>query len=268
MKNVNAIPLVMSLILCACGEGGDGGSDSLLGGSSGEGGSMAGMQILDGKLHILTNNYIRSFSLSSPLRPELIGNTWVIGAETLFNYQDKYLFAGTSTGIISYQLPETDNGDFDDYLLRINQFTHIRAYDPVIAVDGKAYFTTRNGVKGDWSGRNDYIGLLNIQNIDSPYLLAEYNELIEPAGLALRNEILYVCDKVDGLSLFTTEPEYIVPNDNGLRYTLVPLELNDFVACSDVIATDDRLILTSQEGIAQLRIDDGQVTQLSLLRNQ
>lgn len=274
MNFFKVLPFLLGLVLSGCGESssssGSSGSDSQAGGGTGQSGSLAAMQVLDGNLHILTNHNIKSFSLSSPLHPELIGSTSAFEAETLFNYQNEYLFVGTSTGVLIYQQPdaEEDKSTSGDYLNYVNQFAHIRAYDPVIAFSGQAYFTTRDGVEGNLSNFTDYVGLLNIEDMDNPYLLAEYHDLIEPVGLAQRDGILYICDKVDGLSLFTTKPSSEASNNNNLDYTLVPRSINDFVACTDIIATDDQLILTSPEGVAQIRIEYDLVSQLSLIRNK
>lgn len=270
MKFIYRLPLLVTLALSGCGDGSSSGSDVLANGSSGSGtgGSLANMTILDGELHILSNNYIKSFSLESPLAPELIGSGWILDAETLFTYQNQYLFVGTSVGIEIFQPSETPNVEVSDYLQHISSFGHIRAYDPVIASNGSAYFTTRDGNDSGRSDVTDYVGLLDITDINNPNLIAEYNDLVEPVGLALRDNVLYICDRVQGLTLFTKERDLVTQNFNNLPYTLVPKFIDDFVACNDIIATDDQLIVTSAEGITQLRISNNQVTHLSVLRNQ
>lgn len=265
MRRIKPLALSSSLLLLtACG-GSDSSSDpAITYTGTGSAGSLAAMTVADGQLYVLNGEELVSFQLEMPTTPTQVSNTLVFGAETLFNYQDQYLFAGTQVGVEILALPTTEQKQSEQYdLTWVSNFAHIRAYDPVIAFDGQAFFTTRDG-DPDTISDGDHLSALDIGDLTAPSLLADYTELNEPIGLAYLDGDVFVCDKVEGLTLFGLQ-QNDAQLEGELSMQLVRQPLNDFFPCIDVIADEKALILTSEQGVTQLAFVDGELQSLSQL---
>lgn len=281
------VSVTLLLQLGACGDGSSNSGNTYTG--TGSAGSLAAMTTTSGQLHILdANGNAHTFDLTTPMQPTRLNNYAWANGQTLFNYRDSHLLIGRETGVLVYRLPTEVDRDLGRV---VPQFTgridHIRAYDPVIAVDNIAYFTTRDGdpeqltrqdqmSAADISEYIEYVPLtqqeLNNGAVEVPpeaRLLANYSELPEPYGLGYLNEVLYICDGHEGLTQFTVEPipgvdqDQLAEGEFSMQFVRHPL--SEQWPCSDVIATEEGLILTSAEGVAQLQIGPEGLQILSLL---
>lgn len=238
--------LVSSLLLTAC-EGND--SDSISG-TSGQSGSLAAMVVAGGQLHILNNDKVNSFDLSGELILQETAATsnsfW--SAETLMNYQDKYLLIGTDTGVIVY--------DFQNQV-EVSRVSHIQARDPVIASGINGYFTTRDSDDSFGSVR-DTVNIMDLSNVENTTLTYTTEVLKEPLGLALYGEQLFVCDLAAGLSRFT-----IVKNAEGKATELEYISSNANLPCNDIIVRDDLVILIDSFGAIQFTMTNDELNILS-----
>lgn len=280
LKILNKTLLASALLLLnACGSGSESSDSSALGitySGTGQSGSLASMTILNGQLHVIDQSQIKSYSLEEPMAPAKIEYpeiTWVNRAETLFNYNNEYLMIGTEFGVVVLQTSESQEQNFEF----VSEFTHVRAYDPVIAYNGLAYYTTRNG-SDTHSGATDILGLLDISNIESPLQIDEYGELIEPYGLALHNDELYVCDAGESLTKFIfiqvpVTTDSVDANGNPIQSdetqpAFERQELNISQPCYDVIALANHLILTTADGIFQYEIHETGLREMSHILRQ
>ena len=152
------------------------------------------MVVADGQLHILNNELVRSFDLSGEMllqeASESDSRFW--RAETLMNYQDKYLLIGSDSGVIVYDFKNQQE------LSRVN---HIQARDPVIAKGATGYFTTRDEDE-NFQSIQDTVNIIDLTDIENATLVFTSELLKEPLGLALYGDELLVCDKASGLSRF------------------------------------------------------------------
>lgn len=241
---LQAIIIYISSLLIGCGETR---TDSSTGGS-GQSGSLASMVIANERLHLLNNGYLVSFDLSESLvlSSKVKSETHVWDAETIFNYNNEYLLVGTDSSVDIFSLtPENEDLLPAEF---ISSFQHLTARDPVIALQGVAYFTTRDGDESTHTGR-DALGVLDISDITSPIELLTDNTLKEPYGLTLLNNDLYVCDKAAGLSRFN-----IVKDESGKVSELLYQQSYSIYPCNDVIAKGDLLVLIDPESINQVRV--------------
>jgi len=270
--------LASGFVLGACTDQSDTNGSS--GSGQGQAGSLATMTILQNELHILHDNKISSFDITSDeLSPAEIGESQLSSgtAETLFSFGSEHVFVGTTNGVIIQQHKGIESSDSSRFT-HVNTVTHITARDPVVAKDNYAFFTTRDGNE-DLASEADVVGLIDIEDMENATVIFRFADLKEPIGLGWWKEALYVCDANDGLTKFTLE-EVNLADTNQLDRNGVPIltdqlgpglvrqELRDFYPCSDVVATKEILILTSSEGINQLRMTDGTLEVISSINQQ
>ncbi|EWH08119.1 lvivd repeat-containing protein [Catenovulum agarivorans DS-2] len=268
LQQLTACVLALTTLI-GCQEG----SSDSSGSGTGQSGSLAAMTIFQGELVFIDRNTIYSFQLSNKFAPELhIAERTNNNVETVSNYNDEYLMIGTNTGVLIYAKAIAVQ-DRERFAL-VSRISHLRAYDPVIAIGDTAYYTTRNGDTDFNSERTDVVGVIDIGNIESPVIESLYLDLYEPKGLGLHNNTLYVCDKKEGLVKFNVEEIANEANDlvdiDGTPVTdeqtvkgLVRQPLDNSYACNDLIVNGDTLILTSALGIQQLRIENEGLASLS-----
>lgn len=246
--------LVLIVISALCLWGCDGDTSSDVNSSSnssgpGQSGSLASMVIAGDELHILKNDTLKSFDLSGELLVQDLGDAarfWQ--AETLMNYQNKYLLIGTDTGVIVYDFKNNEE------LSRVN---HIEAFDPVTAQGTTGYFTTRSGNER-LQTQQDTVNIIDLSNIEDASLVFTSELLSEPLGLAVYNNELFVCDLASGLSRFE-----IVQEEGEVATELVYISSDANLPCNDIIVRDDLIILVHSGGATQFTMVDNEITILS-----
>jgi hypothetical protein len=129
-------------------------------------------------------------------------------------------------------------------------FTHATACDPVVADDNYAFVTLRSGTRCD--GTTDQLDVIDIKNVTAPKLIKTYT-MTNPFGLALDENLLFVCDGKAGLKVYDrSEPEKL-----ALLQHIVGMETYD------AIAWNKRLLVVAKNGLYQY--DYTQPKQLRLL---
>lgn len=217
--------------------------------TSGVGGSMAQFTITGSYLYVLRSTSITAFNLSGDLCPEQSSVTPVNwNAETIFPYNN-HLFLGTSSGMMIYNL---NNPSAPEY---VSAISHLTACDPVAVQGNRAYVTIRTGT--GCQGFLNQLLVVDITNYNTPTMLAEYN-LVNPHGLGIDGNTLFVCDGSDGLKVFDATDDLTITDNLISHYQ----DINTF----DVIPYNDVLIMASAEGIYQYDYSDPQnIVELSFI---
>lgn len=217
------------------------------------GGSMARFMLVDDYLYVISNeSTVKVFSLNqgsmsmqTSFSPWSDASGWGM-IETLFKVND-YLLIGSSTGMLAYDISNPGSPEY------ISNYSHMNSCDPVVANDDYAFVTLRSGTACG-TGNLDQLDVLNIQNMESPFLINSY-ELNHPHGLAIDspNDLLFVCDGEFGMNIYNIsniERLEFLKNKSGDSY--------------DVIAAYNRLHVIGDGGLIQYGYsENGEVTELS-----
>lgn len=226
------IPLVLFLASCTS----DGNFETI---GEGKGGSMARFTFLKGYLYIVDENSLKTFDISNPDKPDLLGTENVgSGVETIFPYEN-YLFLGTQWGMKIYSV---ENGALPSFL---SDFEHSFSCDPVVVSNGIAYVTLRSGTTCQTG--EDRMEVVDVSDLRSPSLLKTL-PMENPHGLSVSDTVLFVCEGDFGFKVFNIKdranPQLISHYDSIPSY--------------DVIANYSRkqLIITGKDGIFQYDYSD------------
>jgi hypothetical protein len=203
-------------------------------------GSMSQFAIMDNYLYCLDISDIKSFNVSSPTNT-ILGSarrTWA-EPETLFPGGD-YLYVGTTTGMMIYDvaanrvLPE-----------HVSTLEHVRSCDPVVVDEDFAYITLRSG--SDCGGDINQLQVADVSNKYFPDVENTFN-LYDPHGLAIDENLLFVCDGDDGLKIFNAS----IPSDVG------DSELYHYpeIKTRDIILNNGLAIMIAEDGVYQYDYTD------------
>ncbi len=175
--------------------------------ATGIGGSLARFTIAANHLYAVDRSNLMVFGLTQANKPNLTSNIpigWNI--ETIFPYKD-FLFIGSETGMYIFHnaVPATP--------VLLSLFEHARACDPVVTDGDYAYVTLRDGTECE--GFINQLDVVDIKDISKPRLLKSF-PMTHPIGLAVRDNILFLCDDQAGLRIFDkTDPLLIGSNQIG-----------------------------------------------------
>ncbi len=222
-----------------------GGNRTMNFGGNGVSGSLARFIAFGEQLYVVNGQDIRVFDLSDVRDPKegAVINTWR-DIETLFPAQQK-LFVGTTTGMLIYGLENPSSPNF------ISNFNHATSCDPVV-VEGKyAYVTLRGGSAcGGWS---DQLDVIDIENIESPSLVATY-PMTSPGGLGVKNDVIFICDGPDGLKIYDAADKHSIDQNQLAHYP--------DVKAYDVIPLGDVLMAIAEDGLYQYDFSNPENIQL------
>lgn len=156
------------------------------GNQTGQGGSMARFVIKDGWLYCIDITDLIVFDIRNPQKPKLDGRVKLgFGIETLFWY-DYFLFVGSQTGMQIFNAQDVK------VPVKVGEFRHARACDPVVVEGKRAYVTLRSG--NLCGPADDALHIIDITDVKNPLRISSY--LMEgPTGLAVENGNVFVCDK-------------------------------------------------------------------------
>lgn len=172
------------------------------GGGSGTGtaGSFAMMTIVGDYMYVVDGWKLRPFDISYPTAIKEGDYTYLSwDVETIFPGDDGYLYMGTTTGMLIYNIDDPLNP------YREGSISHARACDPVVVQDNYAYVTVRSG--GPCGGDINQLDVVDISNHSSPQLIKSF-ELDNPHGVGIDGTTLFICDGKKGLKVFdATNPE-------------------------------------------------------------
>ncbi|UCG26991.1 MAG: hypothetical protein JSV24_08420 [Bacteroidales bacterium] len=204
------------------------------GASYGVGGSLARFILYEDILYALRENRLKMFDVSLPEEMDFSGAVdigWDL--ETLF-LNENNLFIGTQTGMFIYDLSDPCFPE------KISYYDHIRSCDPVVVEGDLAYVTLRAGtICGGGLNRLDVV---DISNLFQPTLIISYR-MVEPYGLGIDGNILFICDGEDGLKIYDASNPYWIQSRLLAHYT----DLNP----RDVIPVDGVLLMVGLDGFYQ-----------------
>lgn len=231
MKKILYIFLAIS-ILSACQ---DDASPQFSGGEVGGGevlsGSYANMLTLGNFLYVLGNGELKTFDVTDPAKPNLISEqglsfdieSLLINGENLFvgSQQAMYIYTIGADGIPQFR-SETN----------YNEFGEICFSDPIAANQGYAYSTLDNNQTVEdpnstcWRpALEDQLRIYNIEDLENPVNVNTI-PMNDPKGIALDGDILFVCEKSDGLTIFNVAegafPQELYHFEGFSAYDLIP----------------------------------------------
>lgn len=234
MKNLRGLALLLLAMLAILFFFGCESEGNDIGSGEGKGGSLARFTFLKGYLYIVDDVSLKTFDISNPDNPELVGTTEIgSGVETIFPYEN-YLFIGTQWGMFIYSVEDSPVPVF------LSNFEHSYACDPVVVSGNFAYVTLRSGTTCQ-SG-SDRLEVVDVSDLRNPTLLNTLG-MQNPHGLAVSDTLLFVCEGDYGFKVF------------NIKQKSYPVEIAhyDSIPSYDVIANYGRkeLIITGKEGIFQ-----------------
>lgn len=226
------------IFVLADGPGGN--AETGASGDAGIGGSMARFTISQGHLYTIDQYTLKSWNLGSPGNPGLVDEEHVgWNIETIFPYE-KMLFLGSTSGMYIYNISNPSNPAYSAV------FQHANACDPVVVENNIAYITLRNGTR--CQTYTNQLDVVDISNPIDPEFIKSY-PMDHPHGLAVRNNILYLCEGDFGLKVFdVSDIENIDENQ---------LDAYENMNGYDVISLqNDLLLMIGSDGFYQFNSSD------------
>jgi len=217
-------------------------ADSLNNSSTGIGGSLARFAIAGSTLYTVNKNDLQVFNINDPSQPIYVKKIVnMANAETIFVRDNSTLFIGAQEGMYSYDISDPNSPAL--YSL----YSHIQSCDPVVADNNYAYVTLR--VENNCNSGVNRLEIVDISNLYNPYLLS-FKNLVNPKGLAIDGNKLYICD--EGMKLFDKSD---INNVQLIKQFDIP--------AIDVIAYNDTLMAIAKDGFYQYAYAAGNLTLLS-----
>lgn len=210
--------------------GGSGSNNNLTIGVSG---SMARFALAGDYLYTVGNTEFNVFNISIPGNPAFIrtsGVGWPL--ETIYPFKNN-LFVGSTNGMFIYDIISAP-----DNPVRVAEFVHASACDPVIADDNYAYLTLRSG--NFCSGLSNELDIVKLNNLSNAQFIKRYL-LTNPFGLSKDGNLLFICDGTGGLKVY----------DAGDVQNLRLLKSFEGPEAYDVIAHNSIAIVIAKDGLYQ-----------------
>lgn len=214
----------------------------------GMGGSLARFAIVGDALFAVTDQDLINFGLSNPANPSMDGRFNVgFGIETIFPKGD-HLFIGSQTGMFIYSISDPMNPRF------ISEFRHMRNCDPVVVEDDRAYVTLRTG--NGCPGSQNLLHVVDISNMANPSLITSY-DFVNPHGLGIRSDVLFICDGEAGLKVFDAKDDLQITANEIAHYP-------DIQATDVIPLPNGILLMIGTDGFYQYDYSDvNNITMLS-----
>lgn len=225
----------------------DSGSDY----NSGTGGSMARFACIGDHLYVVDDYYLQTFDISDSskiVRTSRIGTNWSSNIETIFP-KDSLLFLGSTNGMYIYNLNDPAKPSF------ISMMVHFTSCDPVVVQGRYAYVTLRTDNEvGSCSRGVNQLQVVDISSLSNPIVKGTY-EMVNPKGLAIDGNLLFVCDGMELVVMDVTNPLQVTETK---RFELDSTPY-------DVIAKNGTLILSNSSGLKQYSYTGGSVQEISTI---
>lgn len=247
MKNAHTILkiLVFGMLLAACEQADTSVSSN---GTIGTPGSLARFAMVGNNLYTAETNSIKHFVWQNGNLVYMSTHQQNQNIETLFARDANTLFAGTTTGMLIFNIAQgTPNF--------VSLYSHVVSCDPVVANDSLAFVTLNTGFAGNTNncnGGRNVLMTFDVRNLNQINQLGELN-LAKPIGLALQDSILFLCN--DGLEAYTFK--------NPASPVRIARLAN--VDAIDVIATPKALVVRKSDGFEQYKFENNTFTFLSAL---
>lgn len=206
---------------------------------TGTSGSMARFTIIHNALYAINGQELEVYDIGTNGMPL---HTYTV--ETDFNLETAFphgnmLLLGSMSGVHLYNVSHPTVPKF------MSVFNHVRVCDPVVAQGTYAYATLRsNSICGGW------MNVLDVLDIDNPYqpILKERKDMMDPKGLGIDGDLLFVCDGTNGLKIFdASNPEQI---------SAQPIKHFTGFNAYDAIPNHGVLILSTDQGYYQYDYSD------------
>ncbi len=239
MKSFNYIFILIFSLFLSCSETPFSQSADSSGGVS-KGGSTARFAIKENILYVVEDEHLNIFDISNENESLLIDKSRVgWGIETIFPFGD-LLFLGTQVGVLIYDISVPSKPEY------ISEYSHIVSCDPVVTDGSYAYITLRTGTN---CGRPiNELHILDLSDIRNPIFIKSIS-MTNPRGLAINNDILYVCD--EGIKVL----------DVTSKTNIIAIDHIRDIPANDIIFHRNQLLVTADDGFYQF--DAITLTQLS-----
>ena len=202
--------------------------------SYGTGGSTARFTLMNDKLYTVDQQNLKVFDVNEPKNPVFDKSVKIgFGIETIFPYEDK-LYIGSTRGMHIF---ETSNPAAPT---KLSTYEHVTSCDPVVVQGRYAYVTLRSGTACRL-GIN-VLEVIDVQDAKNPKLVSSF-PMLNPHGLSITNESLFICEGKNGLKAFNSTDVSKI-GSKQLSF------LKGFSAI-DVIAGPKSLIVTGDDGVYQ-----------------
>lgn len=201
--------------------------------NSGTAGSMASMVLMNEHLYALQEAHsIGIVDISNPAAPRLdtVFNAG-FDLQTIYPFEGK-LFLGSMSGMFMYDMTNPT------LPVKLGEFSHGRACDPVVT-DGKyAYVTLHAGTS--CGGAANELNVIDIKDLMNPVLVKAY-DLTKPKGLCKDGALLFVCDDKSGVRLYDA-------TDVSHLKQLGSIAVNNSY---DIIAGNNHAMVVTDDGLYQ-----------------
>ena len=216
-------------------------------GGTGISGSITKFALVNDYLYVMDDHKLRPFSLSNPSDPIEEASTQIWReVETLFPY-DHYLFMGTTTGMLIYDIQTPSSIQF------VSAINHVQACDPVVVQDDYAYVTIRSNSR--CGGEVNQLDIIDISEIKDPVLKKSY-DLKNPHGLGIDGDHLFICDGNAGLKVYDASDPIEAGNNLVDRFK--------YINAVDIIPFNNTAIVIGEDGLYQYDYSDiNDIKQLS-----
>lgn len=201
--------------------------------SNGKAGSMAKMVLMRNYLYAITEPHsLGIVSVADAPKPSFISNTYAgFDLETIYPFEDK-LFMGSAVGLFMYDMSDPLNP------VKLGEFSHGRACDPVVTDGDYAYVTLHAGTQ--CGGDANELNIVNVKDLMNPSLVKTY-PLTKPTGLSKDGDLLFICDGGSGVRVYNVAD----PSDIKLLQRINSNEPYD------VIAGNKHVMVVAKDGLYQ-----------------
>lgn len=220
-------------------------SSNEIGSSQGtQSGSYANMLVVNDFLYAITDSELITFGVEDSANPVLLDTQQLgFGAESLF-HRNSILFIGSQTALHIYAIGE-DGIPVQQSLTRYGNFG-IAPCDPVITNDTLAYVTLSSTERiCNTNFQINELRFYNITDLEAP-VLENIFPMIDPKGLALDGNYLFVCENTAGFKIIDVS-DHLNP---------VVLHHIEDIQTTDVILQDGLALFVGRQAIHEYDYTD------------
>ncbi len=217
--------------------------------STGKGGSLARFTIVNQYLYTVDGGNLSTFDISNPANPIFKTSQKInFDIEAIFPFKNKLFIASNSAMyIFSLNNPESPTME--------SNVQHFTGCDPIVANDSIAFLTVHGGTR--CGSTFNELQIYNIKKLYNPQLIKRV-QMVNPFGLGLQGNTLYVCDNGIGIQVFdVTNPA------SPISLSIITGE--NFI---DVIPMGNYMICMLSDGVAFYDISNrNNIKKLSVVKN-
>lgn len=190
--------------------------------TTGQGGSLARFAVSGNYLYSVDEQQLKVFNISNPADPVLKKSVQIgFAIETIFPFKDK-LFIGSTSQVYIYSITDPENPQKLGVAISPQV---LRRCDPVVAKDTVAFATLRTN--GPCGGSQSILAVYDVKDVTRPVQKATFF-VNEPYGLGYSGDVLYVCDRYNGLMVLDIskpfEPSLIKSMKDGSYIDVIPYQ--------------------------------------------